>query len=143
MGEEFFEIKDSDIDVKEIMEDIEAKVSEKKQAGVYDKYNLEMLTELQIEQLNDDKDLLEYYIRAVKRSWDVDINDFDIPNKGGILGKPMVMFKTLIWKCLKFYTYRLFSQQREFNSQMVSALEGLSNKIDSEVKEIKQAISEK
>lgn len=143
MAEEIFEIKSEGIDVKEIMNEIEKRVEEKKQQGVYDKYNLEAITELKIEELKEEREFLDYYLRALKRSWDVDINDFEILPKGGILGRPLVLFKKLIWKCLKFYTYRLFSQQREFNSQVVAVLEGINKKVDNNFAEIKKILEKR
>ena len=42
----------------------------------------------------------------------------------------MVLLKKLIWKLLKFYTFRLFSQQKDFNAKMVSVSEGINRKLD-------------
>jgi uncharacterized protein YdcH (DUF465 family) len=36
----------------------------------------------------------------------------------GVVGAAELVLKKTLWKLLKFYTFRLFSQQREFNSQV-------------------------
>jgi hypothetical protein len=50
-------------------------------------------------------------------------DDFEIVEKRSKFGKILVKFKTLIWKSLKFYTYRMWSQQNYVNSLLLSALE--------------------
>ena len=66
----------------------------------------------------------------MNKSWEIDINDFEIVNKGGIKGRIEVIVKKVIWKLMKFYTYRMFSQQREFNIQVVTALSGMLDRIN-------------
>ena len=138
---ETFEIKTSGIDVDKIMQEIKNRVEEKKVAGVYDKYNLEGLVTKDIEQLQDEQDFLNYYMDLIQHTCDIDIGDFEIPSKGGILGKPIAKLKRLIWIILRFYTYRLFSQQKEFNFQLVNTLMSLNKKLDDKVKELEAKLS--
>ena len=135
-NEETFSIGADGIDVQKIMGKIRKRVEEKKAAGVYDKYNLDDITKLDISEAKSDEDFLRYYLKIIRRTYMLDIDEFDIPSKGGILGKPVVWLKKIIWHLLKFYTYRMFTQQREFNLQIVHTLAALNRKIDKNHKEI-------
>ncbi len=119
---ETFEIKTPGIDVREIMREIQERIEEKKKQGVYNRYNLDRVTKLEIENIKGDVEYLQWLMKVLNQSWDVNIGDPQIVNKGGLLGKPEVWLKKIIWHLMKFYTFRLFSQQKEFNSQVVMAL---------------------
>lgn len=127
---ETFEIKTPGVDVKKIMEDIQKQIEEKKEQGVYNQYNLDRVTKLEIENIKGDVEYLQWLLKVLNVSWDINIGDPQIVNKGGLLGKPVLWLKKSIWQLLKFYTYRLFSQQKEFNSQVVMAVGLLAKRID-------------
>jgi len=127
---ETFEIKTPGVDVKKIMEDIQKQIDEKKEQGVYNQYNLDRVTKLEIENIKGDAEYLQWLLKVLNQSWDINIGDPQIVNKGGMLGKPVLWLKKIIWQLLKFYTYRLFSQQKEFNSQVVMAIGLLAKRID-------------
>jgi len=118
------------IDVEKIMREIQERVEKKRKDGVYDKYNLDSLSVKNIEQLQTDKDFLKYYLELVQHTCDIDIGDFEIPSKGGIFGKPVAKFKRIVWILLRFYTYRLFSQQKEFNFQLVNTIMSLNKRVE-------------
>lgn len=141
MGEEF-NVAAKNVDIEAIMKDIKEKVKEKKQQGVYDKYNLDGLTIDDITQLKDEQDFLKYYIELIQHTCDIDIGDFEIPSKGGIFGKPIAKFKRIVWVLMRFYTYRLFSQQKEFNFQLVNTLMSMNKKLEDKVGELTNRIDE-
>lgn len=118
------------LDVDKIMQEIKERVEQKKKQGVYDKYNLESLVTKDIDQLQTEKDFLNYYLELIQHTCDIDIGDFEIPSKGGIFGRFVAKFKRVIWIILRFYTYRLFSQQKEFNFQLVNTIMSLNKRID-------------
>jgi len=128
--EETFRITGDAINVTEIMEKLKQRVKEKREAGLYDKYNLSKASRLGIDEIQSEEEFLEYYLKLIEETADVDISDFEIVSKGGLQGKFIVGVKTIIWKLLKFYTYRLFSQQKEFNAQAVNTIMSLNKKID-------------
>lgn len=130
MDKPFAQIGADGVDVEKIMQDVKARVAEKKAAGVYDKYNLDGINFLEIKELKDDAQFLSHVINIMNKSWEIDISDFEIVNKGGASGKFQVILKKIIWKLLKFYTYRMFTQQREFNIQAVTALNGLNKRLE-------------
>jgi hypothetical protein len=117
MAKPFFEIKNISVPGSVIMDEIENRMKENEEKGLYRRYFLGKTIQFEWKAVCDEAQFLDYYLQAIRRSWAVDINDFEIPKKRGWKGKAELLFKKIIWKCLKFYTYRLFSQQREFNSQ--------------------------
>ena len=128
--ENTFQITGDAINVTEIMEKLKRRVKEKREAGLYDKYNLSKASRLGIDEIQSEEEFLEYYLKLIEETSDVDISDFEIVSKGGLPGRFIVGLKTVIWKLLKFYTYRLFSQQKEFNAQVVNTIMSLNKKID-------------
>jgi len=136
---ETFEIKTPGVDVKELIREIEERVEEKKAQGIYDQYHLKNIAQLELENIKDETQYLEWLLKVLDRSWDIHIGDPQIINKGGILGYPVVWLKKIIWQLLKFYTYRLFSQQKEFNSQVVIAVGLLAKRLEKLEQRLKQA----
>ena len=130
MAKQSFEIKSEGIDVERIMAEIDERIARKKKEGLYDKYDLKGIHDLEVKQLSDDREFLDYYLNVIRQTHDIDIGDFPIYSKGGVLGKPAVLLKKIIWNLLKFYTYRLFSQQKEFNAQITNAVISLNEKMD-------------
>jgi hypothetical protein len=134
---EKFQIGASGVDTRKIMEEIERRVDKKRSAGVYDRYDLSKIAALELKNVKNEADFLTYSLKVIQQTWDINLGDFPIYSKGGILGKPMVLLKKVIWKFLKFYTYRLFSQQKEFNCQVVNAINSLNRKVDTELAALK------
>lgn len=132
---DIFQIGADGVDVAAIQREIEDRVARKKEAGVYDRYDLSRIAALDLSGVKSEADFLEYSLKVIQQTWDLDIGDFPIYSKGGILGTPSVFLKKAIWKLLKFYTYRLFSQQKEFNCQMVNAIVSLNRKLDAALAE--------
>ncbi|MDP8217310.1 MAG: hypothetical protein P9M03_01145 [Candidatus Theseobacter exili] len=132
-----FDFESKGIDVEALMKRLRVRVDEKRKAGVYEKYNLDNLTALEFESLEDEKEFLRYYLRLIQSTCDINIGDFEIVNKGGLFGRPVILLKKVIWKLLKFYTYRLFSQQKEFNCQTVNTIMSLQNKLEKDLEEIR------
>ena len=87
-----------------------------------------------------EQEFLQYYLRLIQSTCDINIGDFEIVNKGGFLGKPVVALKKVLWKLLKFYTYRLFSQQKEFNCQTVNTIISLQKKLDKDLDDIRTCL---
>ena len=48
----------------------------------------------------------------------------------------LVGLKKILWKLLKFYTYRLWSQQNQVNGLLVTALEGLDEKYRNRLRDL-------
>ena len=128
--ENTFEINTPGIDVEAIVATIRERVEEKQQAGVYDQYNISPAVALEMDNLKTDADYLNYYLDKIWRAADIDLGDFPIHSKTPVVGQAAVLLKKIIWKLLKFYTFRLFSQQKDFNVKMASIVHGLEMKYE-------------
>lgn len=137
--DDVFSINLDTIDVREIVRAVKERVEKKRAAGVYDKYNLVGITKLEVSQARSEEEFLRYHLRTLRKTWEIDIGDFEIPSKGGLLGRPVVWLKKAIWFLLKFYTFRMFMQQRDFNLQVVNTLQALNTKIEKLSQELKAA----
>lgn len=129
-------------EMEKILQRIDEKHHELEKNGKFDVFDTRLLSEFDVLQVEHESEFLEYYLKALKRTWAVDINDFDIPRKSGILGYVEWQIKKVIWKVLKFYTYRLFSQQRAFNSQISRAMICLNDEVEQRFKLVEQKIRE-
>lgn len=139
-SEDTFSINIDSMDVDEIVRAVKQRVEKKRAAGVYNKYNLVGITRLEIAQAKSEEDFLRYHLKSLRKSWEIDIGDFEIPSKGGLLGRPAVWLKKVVWFLLKFYTFRMFTQQRDFNLQVVNTLQSLNAKIDKLSEQVKLAL---
>lgn len=137
---ETFEIKTPGIDVEAIMGRIRERVEEKRRSGIYDRYNLCAATALEMDNLRSDEAYLDYYLKTIWRAADVDLGDFEIYSKTFLVGRPVVYLKKIIWKLLKFYTFRLFSQQKDFNARMASIAQGLDAKYERRLAALEEKI---
>ncbi|MBI1870765.1 MAG: hypothetical protein HYS07_06205 [Chlamydiae bacterium] len=140
MAEDIFKVGAEGIDVEKIMQQIRARIEEKKKAGVYEKYDLSGISRLELENMTKEEEFLNYYTEILQRTCDIDISDFPIINEGGFLGRIEVLVKKILWKLLKFYTYRLFAQQKEFNCQVTNAFLSLRKVMDTRFKEMHERL---
>jgi hypothetical protein len=68
----------------------------------------------------------------------VDISDFEIRERRRFFATMLIRFKKVIWSLLKFYTYRLWSQQNQINGLIVTAIEGLDEKYAAKIKQLEE-----
>lgn len=122
-GKEEFGLTAPALDAEALVARIRDRVEEKRRSGAYRGYDLEGVAALDFEKELSEEDFLLYYLQVVERLSDVNYGDFEIVPKGGPFGRIEVLLKKTIWKLLRFYTYRLFSQQREFDCQVAEALQ--------------------
>lgn len=139
---EMFEIGADGVDVKKILAEIDERVARKREQGVYDRYDLSKVAALELSNVKNEADFLKYSLKVIQQTWDIDLGDFPIYSKGGIFGKPAVLLKKVIWKLMKFHTFRLFSQQKEFNCQVVNAICSMNKRWESEIEEIKKRLGD-
>ena len=138
--DKMFEIGAGGVDVEKIMQKIRSRIEEKKKAGVYEQYDLSGISRLEIENIASEEDFLNYYADMLQKACQIDIGDFEIVNEGGLLGPIEVFVKKIIWKLLKFYTFRIFTQQREFDCQVTNAFLSLRKYADTRFKEIHERL---
>lgn len=127
-----FDVRETSLDIKSVESEIQDAIKYRQEAGVYDHYDMTRVTHYHLKDIRDESEFLKLHLKAVRSSWAVDINDFEIiRKKTGIAGMAEFFIKQTVWKLLKFYTYRLFSQQREYNfliSNSAAIMEKVYNK---------------
>ncbi len=136
-----FEIRADGVDVQAIMEEIRRTVERKRAEGVYDDDRIARAERMNFQELKDEDSFFDFYMSSLHHVHLVDINDFPIRTHRGIFGKPIVLLKKTIWKLLRFYTYRMFSQQNQINGQVINALDGLNRKLNRRTAEIEARIA--
>ncbi len=139
MADSIFEIGANGIDVEKIMADIEASVASKMEAGIYRDARIAKAERTNLALLKDDESFVRFYLECLRDGVLVDISDFEIRERrrAGVL---FVLLKKVIWKLLKFYTYRLWSQQNQVNAMLVTAVEGVDQKYGNRLQDVERRL---
>ena len=139
-SDSIFEIGANGVDVEKIMAEIKAAVARKMDGGVYRDVRIARAEKANLANLKDDETFLQFYLECLRNAVFVDINDFEIQKRrpGGAL---LVVLKKIIWKMLKFYTYRLWSQQNEVNAMLVTAVEGTDEKYMNRLRDLERRMA--
>ncbi len=139
MADSIFEIGAGGVDVEKIMAEIEASIAAKMEAGLYRDVRVARAERTNLAILKDDESFVRFYLECLRESVLVDISDFEIRERrrGGAF---LVVFKKIIWKLLKFYTYRLWSQQNQVNAMLVAAVEGVDQKYRNRLQDVERRL---
>jgi len=142
MKDTMFEIGAEGVDVEAIVADIRARVDAQMREGRYDDALVAQAELTNMSQLKDDDEFLSFYLRSLRDAVFVDISDFDILEKRRRFSRVLVGLKRLIWSLLKFYTYRLWSQQNQVNGLLVTAMESMDEKYAGRIAKLEERIAE-
>ena len=141
MTEPLFQIGAEGVDVERLMTDIEAAVARKMERGVYRDARIAQAERSNLANLQDDEAFLRYYLGCLRSAVFIDINDFEIHERRRLGAGLMIGLKMILWKLLKFYTYRLWSQQNQVNGLLVTALEGLDEKYRNRLRDLERRLA--
>ena len=111
------------IDTAALVNEIRAAVERKTREGVYSDPRIARAERSNLMNLKGEENFLSFYIECLRDAVFVDINDFEIFERRRRFGKGLIALKKGIWNLLKFYTYRLWSQQNQINGLLLTALE--------------------
>ncbi len=128
------------IDVHKVEEEILAAVAAKRAAGAYDDAAVARAERNNLLTLKDDETFMERYLVCLRQIVPVDINDFEILERRSRLAPLSKAVKKVVWKLLKFYTYRLWSQQNQTNNVLLAAIEIMDRRHKKEVADLKARI---
>jgi hypothetical protein len=123
-----FTIGADGLDVAALVDDIRAEVAAKTAAGAYRDERVACAERYNLANLRNEADFLGFYLDCLRDAALVDINDFEIIERRARFRRPLTALKRGIWSLLRFYTYRLWSQQNEVNGLIVTAVEAMENK---------------
>ena len=128
------------IDVHKVVEEILASVADKRAQGVYDEQLAARAEKNNLLTIKDDEAFMDQYLVCLRQIVPVDINDFEILERRSRLAPLSKALKKVIWKLLKFYTYRLWSQQNQTNNVLLAAIEIMDRRHKKETAELKARI---
>ena len=72
----------------------------------------------------------------------VDISDYEIIERRQRWSRPLIALKKAIWSLLRFYTFRLWSQQNEINGFLLAALQGIHEDSNERITKLEARIAE-
>lgn len=136
-----FDIGADGVDVDRIVADIRETVRSKMEAGAYAGAQLARAERFNLQNLKRDENFFEFYLESLREAVYVDINDFEIRERRRGLGPLLVRIKKAVWSLLKFYTYRLWSQQNQVNGLLLSATEEIDRKYRDRLKAMEERIA--
>jgi len=138
-----FELNAPGVDAAALVRDIRDTVARKTAEGVYQDARIARAERHNLANLSDSGELLRFYLSCLRDTVHIDISDYTIKDRrGGIAGKMLVKFKTVMWKLLKFYTYRLWSQQNQVNGLMVTAIDSAFQNYEKHIARLEKRIAE-
>ena len=142
MTKPLFEIGANGVDAEKIVREIQESVARKSDEGAYADARIARAERANLANLRDDEEFLGFYLKCLREAAFVDINDFVIREKSSALAPALVALKKVIWKLLKFYTYRLWSQQNTINGLLVTGVETLDEKYREQIKRLEARVAD-
>ena len=130
------------LDVERLVADLQATVDRKAREGVYADARVARAEKTNLVHLRGSDDFITFYLSCLRDAVFVDISDFEIHERRRFFGPLLVALKRTIWKLLKFYTYRLWSQQNQINGLVITALEGLEEQSAARIAALEKRIVE-
>ena len=140
MSQNVFEINAPGVDAERLVAEIRAAVERKTAEGVYADARIARAERLNLARLRDTDEFLNFYLQCLRDATCVDISDFPIRERRRFFGPALVALKKVIWSLLKFYTFRLWSQQTQVNGLLVTAVEGLDQKYAAKLRELERRV---
>jgi len=140
MTDSIFKIGAQGVDTDAIVEGIKATVARKAEQGLYSDPRIARAERTNLGRLTD-KEFEQYYTECLRDAVFVDINDFEIHERRRFFSGFLIRFKRMIWNMLRFYTYRLWSQQNEVNAILLSAAEANDNRHREKIEELEARLA--
>ncbi|HMO05728.1 MAG TPA: hypothetical protein PKC67_14750 [Kiritimatiellia bacterium] len=130
------------VDTEALVRDIQDTVARKQQQGVYADARIARAERSNLVNLRDDESFTGFYLTALREASAIDINDFEIRERRARFAPLLVKLKKSIWNLLKFYTYRLWSQQNLVNGLFVTGMESINEQLTSRIKTLEARVAE-
>ncbi|MBI3985429.1 MAG: hypothetical protein HY343_00790 [Lentisphaerae bacterium] len=136
-----FSVGAADVDAGDLVTRIRETVARKMEQGLYNDPRVARAERSNLVNLQDDDAFLALYLDCLRHAVFVDINDFEIRERRQWLQVLSLPLKKGIWKLLKFYTYRLWTQQNEVNGLLLTAVEGVAGKYENRIKALETRLA--
>jgi hypothetical protein len=129
------------VDTEALVRDIQDTVARKAAEGVYADARVARAERTNLIHLKDDDGFLSFYLTTLREAAFVDINDFEIRERRARFAPLLVRLKKSIWSLLKFYTFRMWSQQNTVNGLFVTGLESLHEQYATKIRRLEERIA--
>lgn len=123
-----FSITTEGVDAARIVAEVREAVERKRDQGAYAESSVTRAERWNMDAMQDDEAFIDAYLESLRESTVVDINDFDIVERRAALAPLLRTLKRSIWSLLKFYTYRLWSQQNTVNGLLLAGVENIERR---------------
>ena len=130
------------VDTAALVEQIRATVEQKRRDGVYTDPVVARAEQHNLAHLKDQDGFFRLYLESLREAVFVDINDFEIHERRRFFAPALVRFKRTLWSLLKFYTYRLWSQQNQINGLLLSLAEEQDDKYRRKIEQLEKRMAE-
>lgn len=141
MSDSVFEVGATGVDVARIVREVQENAEKKMRDGVYADARIARAERTNIASLRSSDDFLGFYLKCLKDAVFVDISDFEIRERRRGFSALLIALKKVIWNLLKFYTYRLWSQQNQVNGLLVTSIEGMDEKYAAKLKNLEARLA--
>ena len=129
------------VDTSRVVQTIRETVERKLREGAYFDPRIARAERMNLSRLAAEEDFFEFYMDCLREAILVDINDFEIRERRKAMGFFSIALKRLIWKMLKFYTYRLWSQQNQANALLLASLEEINRQYCDKIRKLENRIA--
>lgn len=130
------------LDVNRLVAELQSTADRKMHDGVYSDARVARAEKTNLIHLRGSDDFLTFYLACLRDAVFVDIADFEIRERRGGFAWALVALKKVIWKLLKFYTYRLWSQQNQVNGLIITALQGMEEQTAGRMAKLEKRLAE-
>ena len=130
------------LDVDRLVADLQATADRKTKDGAYGDARVARAEKTNLVHLRGSDDFITFYLSCLRDAVFVDISDFEIHERRRFFGPLLIALKRTLWKLLKFYTYRLWSQQNQVNGLVITALEGMEEQSAARIAALERRIAE-
>ncbi len=130
------------VDTARLVADLQADVDRKLQAGVYADARIARAERANLFHLRHDDEFAAFYLQCLREAITVDISDFEIRERRAFGAPLLKRLKKTIWSLLKFYTYRLWSQQNQVNALLLTGLEEVEEKYRAQVAKLEARVAD-
>lgn len=114
------------VDAEALVSSIRREVTARIKNGFYNDPAIARAERTNLASISSDEEFLALFLDNLRDTVFVDINDFEIIERRKGLSAPLRILKQLIWKLLKFYTYRMWTQQNQVNGIILAAMDGMN-----------------
>ena len=110
------------VNAEEIVRQVRERVEKRRKNGEYDLSVVATAERYNLSTIKEDADFFDRYLSCLRLVTRVDINDFEIIEHRAHFAPFFKKLKKGIWSLLRFYTYRLWSQQNQVNGMLQAAI---------------------